>query len=419
MKHMDDDGNIKPCRAQTPEKCGYYRGEHDQRHYDTDADGYADVERVMMQSGEQSTQSLSKTSRLTDIAPQEQWDESVAHGYVDVFYHPNGELRGFNYSKAAQHEGHWDETTIAARGLIVNSNDEVVARPFSKFFNYGELSDDDMGELRGPVCVSDKLDGSLGIGYVDPQTGELNIATRGSFTSDQAQHATELYQQYYAGTWTPESNRTYMWEIIYPENRIVLDYGDTDDLMLVGKVNNTTGKSYPLSDVTEWNGRKADVLEHHSLSDAVNAPPRENAEGVVVHFPETDARVKLKQDDYVRLHRVATNLTTKQIWRAERDGADMEAWVQDMPEEFSGAVRNEIRGMRAQRDQLKHDAHTTYNELVNTLPPGFTQKEFAQSVQRYDKSTQHELFMIHTGKEHKLDKHLWERVYPEDSQISW
>ena len=91
-----------------------------------------------------------------------------------------------------------------------------------------------------PFEVFEKLDGSLGILYW------LNnlpyIATRGSFESEQARHATEILHGRYQHTFSSmDTNKTYLFEIIYPENRIVVDYGEMDDLILLTVIDNQTG----------------------------------------------------------------------------------------------------------------------------------------------------------------------------------
>jgi RNA ligase len=50
--------------------------------------------------------------------------------------HPTLDLTIWNYSPKVQYEGLWDDITMQCRGLVTNSNGDVIARPFKKFFNY-------------------------------------------------------------------------------------------------------------------------------------------------------------------------------------------------------------------------------------------------------------------------------------------
>jgi RNA ligase len=104
-------------------------------------------------------------------------------------------------------------------------------------------------------------------------------------------------------------------EVIYPGWRIVLDYGELDDLVLHGFVDNATGRTYSPEGVNfGWPGPVAAVYPYGSLPEALAAESRPGAEGLVIHFAESDIRVKLKQADYLALHRLMCHLTARRLW---------------------------------------------------------------------------------------------------------
>src|ERR1700683_3484778 len=158
-------------------------------------------------------------------------DDMLEQGYIRQQFHPGEPLAILNYTEKAQFDRVWNDATRQCRGLLYKVfGQEVVARPFPKFFNYGE-EDVHHSYYHTPVTVTDKLDGSLGILYPVGHYGWA-IATRGSFTSPQALHGTAKLQEYLK-TWEPADGSTYLFEIIYPANRIVCNYYDTDDLFLL------------------------------------------------------------------------------------------------------------------------------------------------------------------------------------------
>lgn len=61
----------------------------------------------------------------------------------------------FNYTPICQFSKAWDEYTIMARGLIVDKEGNVVARPFDKFFNYEEVQEVDMP---ADIQLQEKMD---------------------------------------------------------------------------------------------------------------------------------------------------------------------------------------------------------------------------------------------------------------------
>ncbi|GIH79629.1 hypothetical protein [Planobispora longispora] len=56
--------------------------------------------------------------------------EAVGRGLVREQAHPELPLRILNYTEKAQAERAWNEVTLACRGLIVDDDGRVVARPF-------------------------------------------------------------------------------------------------------------------------------------------------------------------------------------------------------------------------------------------------------------------------------------------------
>ena len=127
--------------------------------------------------------------------------------------------------------------------------------------------------------VTDKADGSLGIIYASPDGSGYAIATRGSFASDQARHATELLRTRY-GAFVPPAGKTVLVEIIYPANRIVVDYAGLDDLVLLGAVDIATGRTSGPEAVPTWPGPVVARFDHATLADALAAPPRAGPRGL-------------------------------------------------------------------------------------------------------------------------------------------
>lgn len=226
---------------------------------------------------------------------------------------------------------------------------------------------------------------SLGILYQNP-AGEYEITTAGGFQSDQAAHATKLYQEKYAGKWNPNPNLTYHFEIIYDNNRIVVDYKGEDDIYLLGAVNKHTGVSVPLTEVTEWKGKKAKTYDNFtSLTDVVNAPdPGIEHEGYVVHFTKTDKRVKIKFDEYLKVHRIATGLNKRRIHELMSTGGmtSLEEFKVNAPEEFKDYIETMQREVQTEYDTKVNTIKSTYDSLVKTLPADVDQKTFALKVQQ-------------------------------------
>ncbi len=99
------------------------------------------------------------------------------------------------------------------------------------------------------------MDGSLGIVFW--YEGKWILATRGSFTSDQAIKGAEILKKY--NTDIMFRHLTFCFEIIYKNNRIVVDYGDDEKLVLLGTFDKS-GKEY---DAEMWGEYGFDVVKKY------------------------------------------------------------------------------------------------------------------------------------------------------------
>jgi len=192
--------------------------------------------------------------------------------------------------------------------------------------------------------VYEKMDGSLGILF--NYNGEWLLATRGSFSSDQAIRGMEILRKY-KYKYLP-TDTTYLFEIIYPENRIVCKY-EYEDLIMIGSIHTASGTEYNIYSegyeelgfplVHMYNG----VKDYRQLKDMISA----NAEGFIVKFSNGD-RMKIKGDEYLRLHRIMTNVSTTSLWEYLKDGSDIYNLLKDVPDEFYTKIDNYIEELKSQ-----------------------------------------------------------------------
>lgn len=347
-------------------------------------------------------------TKLFDIFPESLFQECVEKGLVRRTVHPTKPYTILNYTEQCQYSaGNWNAVTLACRGLIFNHlTMEVIARPFKKFFNYGDSANTTHINVNEAVIVTNKMDGSLGVLY----DGDC-IATRGSFDSDQALHATELFRRKYAKDFIGIEGWTFLFEIIYPENRIVLDYENMDDLILLGAVENATGNSRGTDIFFEvwWYGPRTKTFPYSTLKEALEAPNRQNAEGLVVHFLDSNERLKIKQEDYVRLHKIISGLNERAVWEHLSEGKSVESLLDGVPDEFHDWVIKVASRLKATVDAGACEVETAYSTILDTLPREFTKKDFAMVAK--DHVRRAELFARHDGKTY-LPK-LWKDVYPE------
>lgn len=361
---------------------------------------------------------------INNIAPLDVFRDAVAQNRITERVNPDfPELSIFNYSRDTQYAQDWDNITLSSRGLIVNTvTEEIVARPFAKFFNYGDNAN--IGELdySGRIEVMDKADGALGILYPTPD-GTYAVSTRGSMDSIPARHATEVYAEKYEGKWNPNPDHTYLFEIIYPGWPIVLNYGDMDDLILLGAVDKETGASIMWDEIlaTGWNGPVVERFEYKDFNEVIadSKMDHEGKEGFVVHFLDADKRVKLKFADYLRLHKIIFGVTPLRIWELLNAGTSVEHWVKNVPDEFANDVTRVAGEMTEQHETMVREARTLHMKVTSLLPDGYSRKDLAMAAKEHARSALipdsfafSSVMSIEAGRPESVHAKAWDLIRP-------
>jgi RNA ligase len=361
-------------------------------------------------------------------------NQYVKDGWVERNDHPSLPISIYNYSRKTQYEGKWDDITLKTRGLVLDTEGNVIAKSFDKFFNYEELVGNKWVESKipnEPFEVFEKMDGSLGIlfNYND----EWILATKGSFTSDQAIRGMEILKKYRYEKLI--KGFTYLFEIIYPENRIVCEY-DFEDLILLAVVDNKDGYELRIHDDNIhlegirfrnlYNNlgfkvvKKYDGVRGYS---ELKSKILQNAEGFVIKF-ENGLRMKIKGEEYVRLHKILTELSTYDIWEHLKHGKDVMELVEKVPDEFDKWVKEQVRALKYGHFAISgycgkaHD-YFRYGKYSD-VDPEPSKKEFAEHLKKVVDPNLHAImFAMWDGKTDKADELIWKLIKPKYSKPFW
>lgn len=278
------------------------------------------------------------------------------NGLVRSQTHPTLPLTIWNYTEKVQYEGLWDEVTLATRGLVTDGSGRVVARPFRKFFNLEEKKHTPTQEFR----VFEKMDGSLGIVFL--WEGRAVYATRGSFASEQAIWMANWGHKYNFSEILVDGY-TYLFEIIYPENMIVVNYGGESRLVLLGAIKTDTGQEISWDELSNFEGwdlvEKYDGISDYNL---LKGMVKSNQEGFVVRFSNGN-RVKIKGEEYLRLHRIMTCLSTTAIWEVLSNGGDILSTLTDVPDEFYDKIHQYSNELMDKYTKIENEYHFIFKIL--------------------------------------------------------
>lgn len=261
------------------------------------------------------------------------FESYIEKGLIRKVVSPCKKLVLYNYTDHCTYEKAWDEVTLNARGTVYEiATGKVIAKAFPKFFNYGELSEEKKAEVLNAENfeVFEKMDGSLGIVYY--YDGEWRVNTRGSFTSDQAIKGKEMIDSNYN---MPDHLQgcTLLVEIIYPENKIIVDYGQQEKLVILGSY----GKQHEylpykyeetcMSHVPSVKFNTIEELQAHLVT------LDHTEEGYVVRL-ENGYRVKFKSAEYLALARIMSNMSPLTFWERMENGVIDREFLETLPEEF-------------------------------------------------------------------------------------
>ncbi|WP_314247721.1 RNA ligase [Streptomyces kutzneri] len=390
-----------------------------------------------------------ETLTLHDLLPAQALADSIDAGYVTRKSHPELPLSIYTYTRTAQYERVWNDVTTRCRGLVADDNTgAIVALPLPKFFNVGEH---ESGQPYAPALpdepfeVYDKVDGSLAV--VFHYAGRWRVASKGSFISAQATWAQRLLDGRDTAALRPGT--TYLAEILYPQNRIVVDYGDRRDLVLLAAFGQD-GTEVPLagaashwegigSVVTVWPampiGELIALTESNTLPGGAPATGTQ-AEGFVLRFA-SGVRAKAKLAEYVRLHRVLTKVTERDIWRAHgiqrfaglpvkqlaqglgttvaeieaSGGKPLDALLDQVPDEFDAWVREVIERIESEAARRERANDEAYAGLAHLAAD---RGAFARAVKTLpDREVRAAMFLRLDGRSTELA--VWRNVRPETS----
>ena len=244
-----------------------------------------------------------------------------------VTYLQKDNLLLMKYSKTIWNTG-WHNLAKQCRGKVIDLNTkQAVVYPFNKFFNLNEVEDTDLDRIYSLlsdadyISVTDKKDGSAII--VTKYNGEVIINTNGEFDNEQVKWAKGLFEKKYNYFYhnIPEGY-TFVFELIHPLNRIVLDYGDEKTLYLLAVRNLTDLKLLRYSELVEVAEQYyldiTESFEFTNLDDFISKT--EEAENIKegwvfrVISGDTDMMFKLKYQEYFRLSRIKSIPSLKKIY---------------------------------------------------------------------------------------------------------
>lgn len=325
--------------------------------------------------------------------------------------HPNLPLTIWNYTPECQFSKSWDNITLSCRGLVTDDNTgEVVAKPFPKFFNLEERMHTPTEQFE----VFTKMDGSLGILFWYNE--QWVYASRGSFTSPHAEFFKQHTEYFYSEALKYlDKDFTYCFELIHPDFQVVVNYGNKQDVVLLGAYNTKSGQEW-LNVLDHYKTLLPTVERHEAYSgssmEALKALNTDNEEGFVIRFMNGD-RCKIKFADYVRLHAVMTEVSTLSIWKMKVDNISFDNKILSMiPDECYDWIKSVENNLQNQFNSI---VSLHEKALKNFNIEGYNnRKEMAVGLKIYSEANGLMLWLLFSLIDNKnYAPKLWNLLKPE------
>ena len=350
-------------------------------------------------------------------------DKLSEDGYLRRVVSPCGRMVLYNYTDQCTYEKKWDKYTLNARGTVYEiETGKIIAKAFPKFFNFEELPVSKSRNLlkQKDFSVTEKMDGSLGI--IFHYDGEWFANTRGSFTSDQAIECKKIMQRYNFAENRGLESVTLLVEIIYPENKIILDYGIERKLVLLAAYNNISleecGREtlIEIGEITNIDVVKRDHFD--SIEELINKQKTltKNEEGFVVLFNRTGERVKFKSKEYLKLAHALSSMTPLNFWKLMKNGKISRDALQVFPEEFRKETDCIANNLEKLYDDVRNDISLELNSIIINAKNTDNPRKFlginGQSLKHYGV-----LFSVFDNNYEQIDKYIMKQIRPHGNEI--
>lgn len=191
----------------------------------------------------------------------------------------------------------------------------------------------------------------------------------------------------------------------------MVDYGEKPNLTLLGAIRTDDG------DEASWDVLKGiaddancDVVKKYdgiSEYSTLKGIIKDNQEGFVICFSNRD-RMKIKGEEYLRLHRIMTGVSTTSVWEVLSNGGNMEEILKNVPDEFYDKIKEVVRDLVIRFDNIKRDYYEYFSDIIGRVL-STDRKAFAEEAKRYKHASI--LFAYLDGKD--VDPIIWKIVKPE------
>ena len=143
------------------------------------------------------------------------------------------------------------------------------------------------------------------------------------------------------------------------KNRIVVDYGNMYDLVLLTAIETASSFELAYDDLLRIYSKYFTVVKKYDLTinnlNDLKRLEEDNKEGFVVKF-EDGFRVKVKFTEYVRLHGILTNVSNLTIWEHLKSNYNFDELLDRVPDEFYDWLQKTVNVLQTKFNDIEREA---------------------------------------------------------------
>jgi RNA ligase len=193
---------------------------------------------------------------------------------------------------------------------------------------------------------------------------------------------------------------------------------DFEDLVLLGMVHTLTGDEVNIHYTDNYDIRLKNLLNNIGFNivtlyktwgegfDELKNDISKDKEGYVIRF-KNGFRMKIKGEEYVRLHRIITNISNRDIWEYLKDGRPLDDILDKVPDEFYDWVKQTKEELLTQFETLDKEYQWIF-KIINRVPGIENRGVFASFAKKYKHPNL--LFNMLDGKDYS--EQIWKLLYP-------
>ena len=207
------------------------------------------------------------------------------------------------------------------------------------------------------------------------------------------------------------------------KNRIVVDYGNMYDLILLSRIETKTGFELFYDDLVSIYSKYFTVVKKfdikiNNLNDLKKLEV-DNKEGFVVKFAN-GFRVKVKFAEYIRLHGILTNVSNLTVWEHLKNNYDFDALLDRVPDEFYDWLKRTTKVLQSEFNEIERLALKEFVRIYHVngigMNPNRTEEENRRDFAMEAIKTEYRSILFKLYDKRPYDEIIWKSIRPEFSK---